>query len=53
MKDVLLEKYEDECDIECFNKAYSKYLKDPATFSSDEVKNILKKQALKQIKKEL
>lgn len=42
MKDAFFEKLEDEYDIECFDKAYADFLKDPATYSTEEVKKILK-----------
>lgn len=42
MKDAFFEKLEDEYDIECFDKAYADYLKDKVTYSSDDVKKILK-----------
>lgn len=32
---------EDEYDIECFDKAYDDFLKDPVTYSPDEIKRII------------
>ena len=42
MKDAFFEKLEDEYDIECFDKAYADYLKDKKTYTSTEVKKLLK-----------
>ncbi len=41
MKDAFFDKLEDEFDIEYFDKAYDDFLKDPVTYSPDEVKRII------------
>lgn len=41
MKDTFFDKLEDEFDIECFDKAYDDFLKNPVTYSPDEVKRII------------
>ena len=37
IKDAFFEMLEDQYDLEAFNRAYAKYLKDPKTYTSDEV----------------
>ena len=37
IKDAFFEKLEDEYDLEVFDKAYAEYLKDPKTYSLDEI----------------
>ena len=41
IKDAFFEKLEDEYDLEVFDKAYAEYLKDPKTYSTDEIIKIL------------
>lgn len=37
MKDAFFEMLEDQYDLEAFDRAYAEYLKDPKTYSSEEV----------------
>ena len=37
IKDAFFEMLEDQYDLEAFDKAYAEYLKDPVTYSSEEV----------------
>ena len=37
LKDAFFDKLEDEYDLEIFDKAYAEYLKNPKTYSLDEV----------------
>ena len=37
IKDAFFEMLEDQYDLEAFDKAYAEYLKDPKTYSSEEV----------------
>lgn len=37
LKDAFFQMLEDQYDLECFDKAYAAYLKNPKTYSSDEV----------------
>ena len=37
IKDAFFEMLEDQYDLETFDKAYAEYLKDPVTYSSEEV----------------
>lgn len=41
LKDSFFEMFEDQHDLEAFNKAYAEYLKDPKTYSMEEVKEKL------------
>ena len=41
IKDAFFEKFEDQCDIEAFDHAYVEYLKDPKTYTSEEVAKML------------
>lgn len=41
LKEAFFEKFEDEYDIECFDKAYAKYLKDKKTYDLDNVKDLM------------
>ncbi len=41
LKDSFFEMLEDQQDMEAFDKAYAKYLKDPKTYSMEEVKERL------------
>ena len=41
-KRALFEKIEDEYDLECYYKAMDDYEKNPKTYTSDEVKQMLK-----------
>ncbi|MCR5514219.1 MAG: DUF6290 family protein [Bacilli bacterium] len=41
IKDSFFEMLEDQQDMEAFDKAYAKYLKDPKTYSMEEVKEKL------------
>ena len=42
VRKAILEKIEDECDLECYYKAMEDYEKNPKTYTSDEVKQMLK-----------
>lgn len=42
IKNAFFEKLEDEYDIEIFDKAYAEFLKDPKTYSTEEVIKELK-----------
>ena len=37
IKDAFFEMLEDQYDLEAFDRAYAEYLKDPKTYTSDEV----------------
>lgn len=37
MKDAFFEKLEDEYDLEVFDKAYAEYLKNPKTYTTEEI----------------
>jgi hypothetical protein len=37
IKDAFFEMLEDQYDLEAFDKAYAEYLKDPKTYSSEEI----------------
>ena len=37
LKDAFFEMLEDQYDLEAFDKAYAEYLKDPKTYTSEEV----------------
>lgn len=41
MKDAFFEMLEEKYDLEVFDKAYAEYLKDPKTYSLDEVIEML------------
>ena len=41
IKDAFFDKLEDEYDLEAFSKAYAEYLKDPVSYSTDEVEREL------------
>lgn len=41
IRNAVLEKIEDEYDLECYNKAIEDYKKDPKTYTIDEVKKEL------------
>jgi len=41
LRDSFFEMLEDQQDMEAFDKAYAKYLKDPKTYSMEEVKEKL------------
>lgn len=41
IRNAVLEKIEDEYDLECYNKAIEEYKKDPKTYSMEEVKEEL------------
>lgn len=38
IRNAVLEKIEDEYDLECYNKAMEEYKKDPKTYTLEEVK---------------
>ena len=42
VRKAILEKIEDEYDLECYYKAMDDYEKNPKTYTSDEVKQMLK-----------
>lgn len=42
VRKAILEKIEDEYDLECYCKAMEDYEKNPKTYTSDEVKQMLK-----------
>ncbi|MBQ3408200.1 MAG: CopG family transcriptional regulator [Clostridia bacterium] len=42
VRKAILEKIEDEYDLECYYKAMEDYEKNPKTYTSDEVKQMLK-----------
>ena len=41
IRNAVLEKIEDEYDLECYNKAIEEYKKDPKTYTLEEVKEEL------------
>ena len=41
VRQILLEKIEDESDLQLFDEAMEEYRKDPVTFSQDEVERML------------
>ena len=41
IRNAVLEKIEDEYDLECYNKALEEYEKNPKTYTMDEVKKEL------------
>ena len=41
IRNAVLEKVEDEYDLECYNKAIEEYRKNPKTYTMEEVKNEL------------
>lgn len=40
-RQTVIERIEDEIDLEAYNKAYEEYLKDPKTYTLEEVKKEL------------
>lgn len=41
IKDIVIEKIEDEVDLQAYNKAYLDFIRNPKTYSLDEVRKIL------------
>lgn len=41
IRNAILEKIEDEYDLECYNKAMEEYKKNPKTYTMDEIKEEL------------
>ena len=41
IKDIIIEKIEDEIDLQAYNKAYLDFERNPKTYSLDEVRKIL------------
>lgn len=41
IRQTVIEKIEDEIDLEAYNKAYAEFIKDPKTYSLDEVEEEL------------
>ena len=41
IRNAVLEKIENEYDLDCYNKAIKKYKKDPKTYSMEEIKKEL------------
>ena len=41
IKDIVIEKIEDEIDLQAYNEAYLDFIRNPKTYSLDEVRKIL------------
>ena len=41
VRDAILEKIEDEYDLECYYKALEEYKKNPKTYTTDELKQMM------------